>query len=165
MEKIGIEPIQFLTQVLNFSLMVLVLWKILYKPILKVLDERKKKIEQGLKYTEEMKAEQEKLEQKKNEILAKAQKEAQKIIDEGVKRGKEVEREIIQVSHQEAGRIIEAGKKEIARERDKMHKQLQKDTIEIASNLTEKMLSDILTSADHKKIIDQKLKEVEKLQR
>src|SRR3989338_9157846 len=54
MDKIGVEPVALLTQIINFLLMVLILSKILYKPILKMLDERKKKIEEGLKYTAKM---------------------------------------------------------------------------------------------------------------
>ena len=48
MENIGIEPYQLLTQVINFALMIFILTKLLYKPILKGLEERKKKIEEGL---------------------------------------------------------------------------------------------------------------------
>lgn len=159
------EPVQFLTQVFNFSLMVILLWKLLYKPILKILDERKKKIEEGLKYSEQMKFEEEKLEKKTKEVLEKAQNEAQKIIEEGKKSGKERELEILKKAHQEAARIIEAGKKEVIREREKMEKSLQKDAIDIASHLSEKIISDILTLSDHKQIIDLKLNEIEKLKR
>ena len=54
MEKLGIEPILLLTQVINFTILVVVLTKFLYKPILKMLDERKKKIEEGLTLSREM---------------------------------------------------------------------------------------------------------------
>ena len=54
MEKLGIELTQILTQIFNFTLMVFLLTKLLYKPVIKKLEERKAKIAEGLAYTEKM---------------------------------------------------------------------------------------------------------------
>ncbi|MCL4338932.1 hypothetical protein M1271_04545, partial [Patescibacteria group bacterium] len=64
MEKLGVEPFQLLTQLFNFFLMVFILTKFLYKPITKKLEERKKKIEEGLEYADRMKSEMEKSDKK-----------------------------------------------------------------------------------------------------
>ena len=55
MDKLGIEPVMLLTQVINFLVLVILLTKFLYKPILKLIDERRKKIEEGLQLAQEMK--------------------------------------------------------------------------------------------------------------
>jgi len=54
MEKLGIEPTLLLAQILNFLIIAFVLTKILYKPILQLLDKRKKTIEEGLRLTQKM---------------------------------------------------------------------------------------------------------------
>ncbi len=160
MDKIGVEPVALLTQIINFLLMVLILSKILYKPILKMLDERKKKIEEGLKYTEKMQLEMEKLEKKKAEILDKAHAEVKTIIEEGKKAGTNVESDIIKSAHEEAKHIIESGKKEIESEKAKMLKNLHRETVDVSVRMAEKILKDVLSQEDQKLIIDKKLKQI-----
>lgn len=160
MEQLGIEPIQLLTQVFNFILMLIVLTKILYKPITRALDERRKKIAEGLEYAEKMQRELEKNEQKRQEIIQKAKEEARKIIEDGKKSGKKIEVDIIQKAHQEARAIIEKGKKELDLEHSEMEKQLRKQTVEIASSMALQVIQQVLTESDHKAIIDKKLKEM-----
>ncbi|OGG19906.1 ATP synthase F0 subunit B [Candidatus Gottesmanbacteria bacterium RIFCSPHIGHO2_02_FULL_40_13] len=160
MDKIGVEPVALLTQIINFLLMVLILSKILYKPILKMLDERKKKIEEGLKYTEKMQLEMEKLEIKKTEVLDKAREEVKKIIEEGKKAGKSVEADIIKSAHEEAKHIIESGNKEIDSEKAKMLKALHRETVDVSVKMAEKILKDVLSQEDQRSIIDKKLKQI-----
>ncbi|KKP86344.1 MAG: ATP synthase subunit b, partial [candidate division CPR3 bacterium GW2011_GWE2_35_7] len=80
MEKLGIQPILIIAQIVNFVILLLLLKKFLFKPILKVLDERKKKAEE----TEELNNEAgkkflEATESEKNTI-SEAKKQADKII-------------------------------------------------------------------------------------
>lgn len=163
MDKIGVEPVALLTQILNFLLMVFILSKILYKPILKMLDERKKKIEEGLKYTDKMQLEMEKLEKMKAEILDKAHEEAKKIVEEGKKAGKNLEADIIRQAHEEAKHVIESGKKEVNSEKAKMLKTLHRETIDISVTMVEKILKEVLSPEDQKSIIDKKLKQIARL--
>ena len=72
MENLGIQPVPLLLQAINFLLLLFILKKYLYKPILKALEDRKKKIEEGLAYSEKMKAEAEKSEKKREEIISRA---------------------------------------------------------------------------------------------
>jgi len=163
MENIGIEPSQLLTQVINFLLMVILLTKLLYKPVLKALDERKKKIEESLKLAEEIKLEADKNEKKRQEIINKSKQEAKQIIEEAKKTAKQVEAEIIMKAHNEAEMIIEKGKKDIEGEREQMEKQLRNKTIEIASEMAEKVIGMVLSDRDHHKIINNKLKDLKNI--
>ncbi|OIO14684.1 ATP synthase F0 subunit B [Candidatus Gottesmanbacteria bacterium CG11_big_fil_rev_8_21_14_0_20_37_11] len=163
MENIGIEPSQLLTQVINFLLMVILLTKLLYKPVLKALDERKKKIEESLKLAEEIKLEADKNEKKRQEIINKSKQEAKQIIEEAKKTAKQVEAEIIMKAHNEAEMIIEKGKKDIEGEREQMEKQLRNKTIEIASEMAEKVIGMVLSDSDHHKIINNKLKDLKNI--
>ena len=62
-QDFGISWPFFLAQVLNFSVVGFVLWKFAFKPVIATLDERQKKISDGLKYAEEMKAKLEAVQQ------------------------------------------------------------------------------------------------------
>lgn len=162
MEKLGIEPVQLLTQIFNFVVMLLLLTKFLYKPILRVLSERRKKIQEGLEYAEKMNEELEKTDKKRQEVIEKAKEDGRKIIEESKKSGKLLEAEIIEKAHKEAGAILEKGRKELEMERGEMERQLRGNTVEIAQTWVETVLGDILTAKNQSEIINKKLKELAK---
>ncbi|MBM3282785.1 F0F1 ATP synthase subunit B [Candidatus Gottesmanbacteria bacterium] len=160
MEQLGIKADQLLSQIINFTIMMWLLGKFLYKPILKMLEERKKKIEEGLKYSEQAKTELEKIDKKRQEIINSANNEVKKIIEEGKKAGKETEAEIIKRAYKEAENIIKKGRQELELEGLETEKELKKQTVEIAATMTEKILQDIITIDDHRAFIDKKLKQL-----
>ncbi|MBI4067181.1 F0F1 ATP synthase subunit B [Candidatus Gottesmanbacteria bacterium] len=153
MDKLGIEPMQLLLQAFNFVVLVVLLSKFLYKPILKVLEERKKKIAEGLAFTERAKLEEEKAEKKRQDIIDKAKEEAKKIVDEGKVAGKKIEAEITQKAHKQSLEILEKGKRDIELERQDMEKRLKNKTVEIAEAMVTHLLRDVLTEKNQIKII------------
>lgn len=163
MEKLGIEPVQLVMQIFNFLVMVFVLTKLLYKPILKKLDERKRKIEEGLAYTEKMKQEAEKTELKRTEVINRAREEARKIVEEGKKSGRRVEEQIIEKAQKEAKTILEKGQKEVENEREEIEKKLRFQTVAIATTLVETLLGEMLKDKEQQAIINKKIQQLAKL--
>lgn len=163
MDKLGIEPIQLLTQIFNFSLMVFILTKILYKPVMGMLEERRKKIAEGLKYSQSIKDELDKIEKKKEAVLDNARKSARRIIDDAREAAVKNEEEIILAAQQEAAAVMEKTRKEMETERAEMEKTIRKEAVEIAAVMTEKILSEVLTDRDQRSIIDKKIKTVANL--
>lgn len=137
--------------------------KFLYRPILTKLEERKKKVEEGLLYTEKAKRETEEINKRRQEIINRAKEEARGIIEEGKKSGKNLEKEIIESAHQEAAQILEKGKGELELMRSQMERQLKIQTVGIARSMVKKLLEDVLTLSDHRTIIDKKIEEISKL--
>src|SRR6266446_7225871 len=72
----------FLSQVISFGIVAFLLQRFAYKPILALLDERRRKIEEGQLNAEKIKKELAEAEKRYQEILAKANADAQKMIDE-----------------------------------------------------------------------------------
>src|SRR5438128_6195833 len=81
-ETCGWNPWLFLSQVISFVIVALLLRHFAYKPILAVLEERRRKIEEGQLNAEKIKKELAEAEKRYQEILAKANADAQKMIDE-----------------------------------------------------------------------------------
>lgn len=160
MEQLGIQPLQLLTQIFNFVLMVVLLSKFLYKPILKVLDARRKKIAEGLEYTQKMQKEIEKNEIKREEILSKAKDEARRIIDEGKLRGKQKEEEIIKKAQEEASILLTKGREELNAQRQELEKDLRSKTVDIAQNWVEAVLSKVLDTKTQQTIINKKIRDL-----
>src|SRR5207249_8503411 len=80
-ETFGWNPWLFLSQVISFVIVALLLRRFAYKPILAVLEERRRKIEEGQLNAEKIKKELAEAEKRYQEILAKANADAQKMID------------------------------------------------------------------------------------
>lgn len=161
MDKLGIEPKLLLAQIINFSIIIFVLSKLLYKPILTMLEKRKKEIEEGLKITERMREEEEKFEVKKQKMLETTRKEAQGIIEEARKQGKDEEREIIAAAHKEAEEIVEKGKKDAELARLDMEKGVHSSAIELAVAMSKRLISKVISTDDQHKLISKNIKEIE----
>src|SRR4051812_32656129 len=84
----GISVPFLLAQILSFSVVALVLWKFAFKPVMATLDERQRKIEAGLKYADEMKAQLASTQQQSDAALREAQQKASVIIAEAQKSAK-----------------------------------------------------------------------------
>src|SRR5580765_4669096 len=81
-EQFGWNARLFLSQVISFIIVALVLKRFAYKPILAVLEERRQRIAEGLLNADKIKQQLAEAEQRHAEILAKANEQAQKMIDE-----------------------------------------------------------------------------------
>src|SRR5688572_12301567 len=98
----GIQPVLLAAQVVNFLILLLILKKFLYGPILKVLETRKKRIEESLKNASVIELRLQKTEEEKEKVLEKAALEARKILDEATKSANLV----IEEAHKKASQDI-----------------------------------------------------------
>lgn len=162
MEKLGIEPSLLLAQIINFSIIVVILTKFLYKPILAMLAKRKKEIEEGLAITERLRLEEEKLGIRREKLLFEARKEARTIIDEAKSLGKEAEREIVIAAHREAGEINEKAKREVVALHEALSHDIRRESVELAALMAKQLVGSVLTSADQHKLIDKYFEEAQK---
>ena len=89
MHDFGISWPGIAAQVLNVGIVIFILWKFAFKPVLATLDERQQKIASGLQYADEMKAKLEAAQQESAASAKRAQAEASRIIDEARKTAKE----------------------------------------------------------------------------
>jgi F-type H+-transporting ATPase subunit b len=164
MEQLGIEPILLLAQVVNFAIILVVLTKLLYKPILGMLEKRKNEITEGLKITERMRLEEEKFAERKEKMLAQARKEGHVLIEEAKKQAKEEEKEIVGQAKREGDEIIEKGKTEVERIRADLAKGLKKQSVELAVAMARRLLSSSLSGQDKHAILAKHIKEIESLE-
>lgn len=164
MEQLGIEPKLLLAQIVNFLIIIFVLTKVLYKPILEMLEKRRKDIAEGLAISDRMRREEEKFQEKKAAMLEVARKDAKTIIDEAKKRAAEVEKELVQKAHKQSSEIVEKGKMEAARERTSMEKSLRSEAIDLAVVMAQKLLRAVLSEDMQHKLLSTHLKDLEKVQ-
>ena len=163
MEQLGIEPQLLLAQLINFLIIFFVLSKLLYKPILGMIEKRKKEIAEGLALTEKMRLAQEKQKEKEEKLLADARREARHIVEVGEKEGEEAKKDIIAAAHKEAEGIVAKGREDVAGLRAQMEKDVRNAAVTLASAMTKRLVSSVLSSADQHKLLSKQLKDLEKV--
>jgi len=163
MEQLGIQPMLLLAQIVNFAIIVFALNKFLYKPIISFLEKRKKEIEEGLALTKKMKDEEEKLEAKKQKLLETTRKDAKELLEKAKKDAKAEAKEIIAEAHKQAEALIDKKRSEFEAEYAQKEKELKGQAVTLAGFMVEKLLSGVLSQDQQHKLINQKLKELEKI--
>ncbi|MBI3577661.1 F0F1 ATP synthase subunit B [Candidatus Gottesmanbacteria bacterium] len=161
MEQLGIQPQALIMQVINFTILVVVLTKLLYKPILRMLDKRQKEIEEGVKLTEKLRLEEEKLTARRQKLLDQTRAEARRMLEEAKAAGKDVEKEVVAAAQKEAGEIVEKAKAEAARIHDGLASEIRKESATLASAMVARMLTG-LSAAEQHKIVARNLKDIAK---
>lgn len=91
---------------INFALVLLVLWRFLYRPLIKVLEDRREKVTQGVKDAEHAQKKLAEIEGSRAGVLAKAGSEADQIISHAQKRGVDKERELLSRAEASAASVI-----------------------------------------------------------
>jgi len=163
MDKLGIEPSLLLAQIVNFLIIMVVLNKLLYKPILTMLEKRKKKIEESLALTESLKAEEEKLAAKSEKVLEQARKQGQELIEEARAQGKEEEKRIIAEAKKNAEEIIQKAKNEGERMKKDMENHMKDEAIELAVSMSKRLLTGVMTNEVQQKVIHAHIKDLKNL--
>lgn len=110
----GIDWRLLLIQAVNFGVLMLALWAFLYKPLLKLLDERRSKIEKGVRDAEEADAKLKSASEEKRAMLVAATKEADALAERARRELVEKEKQSALLADEKAGRIIATAEKESA---------------------------------------------------
>lgn len=143
-----------LAQMVNFVIVLLVLYKFAYKPILKVLNERTNKIEKGLKDAEKAQKELADIDVKKEEFFAEAKKESQKIMAVAEDNASKQRAEILKEAKIQAEGILQEAKRRIEDEKNKTLKEIRSEVSDMVVLATEKFLSQKMNAQEEKKIIE-----------
>ncbi len=135
----------FLSQVVSFVIVALLLRRFAYKPILAILEERRQRIEQGLLNAELIKKQLAEAEQHHAEILAKANADAQKMIDEArassAHLAERKEQEAIAAAEQIMAKAREAGAVEHERTMEALKRELGRLVVDTTAKVTGKVLT------------------------
>ena len=151
-ETFGWEPRLFLSQVISFVLVALLLRWFAYKPILRVLQQRRDQIAQAQLNAEKIKQQLAEAEQRHAEILSKANAEAQKMIDEARASASVVaerkQQEAIAAAEQIVAKAREAG----AIEHERTMAQLKRELGRLVVDTTAKVTGKVLTADDQRRL-------------
>jgi|SRR3989344_2828274 len=158
--KFGINPILLAAQIVNFLIILYVLKRFLYKPILKVLKNREETIKQGLNQAEEARLLLEKTAEKEKNILKEAQLQARKILDDTRGQSQEMMRHAEETAKKQAESILKDARTQISFEARETERRLSAHVSKLAVQFLEKSVADFFTPEEQEMIIKNALKKM-----
>jgi F-type H+-transporting ATPase subunit b len=157
--SLGINVSTLIAQVVNVAILFGLLYLVAYKPIMRMLDERSRKIKESMDNTEYIKQQAERAEDEASRRIEAAAKEGQEAIARAMRTGEEVRQEAQQKARSEGEALIARAKSEIQRERDEAIDQLRESFADITIQAAGKVIDRTLDEKAHRDIIDKVLKE------
>lgn len=142
----------FLSQVISFVLVALLLRRFAYQPILNVLHERRERIAEGLRNAEKIKQQLAEAEKHHAEILAKAHAEAQKMIDEARESSAHLADRKLQEAIVAAEQVMARAREASALEHERTMAELKREVGRLVVETTAKVTGKVLTSEDQRRL-------------
>jgi F-type H+-transporting ATPase subunit b len=158
-DALGLNLPQLIAQIVNFFLLLIILRLTLYKPILKMLDERKQRISEGLNAAEIARAEATQAQANIQQQLDAARKEGQDMVANAQQIATRIQAEAREQAGRERGAALERATAEIQLERDRAIADLRGEFADITVRAAERVIGQSLDRQAHQRIIDETLAE------
>ena len=159
MEGLGINLPTLLAQIINFAILLGLMYLVAYKPIMRMFDERSRRIRESMEQTEFIKEQAARAEEEAQKRIEQAAKEGQEVIARAVRTGEEVKREAQQEARKEAESLIARARMEIQRERDDAIGELRREFADLTILAASKVIDRSLDKEAHRQLIDKVLAE------
>ena len=157
---VQLDPGLFVWTIITFLILLGVLTRFAWKPLLKALETRENEISQSLEDAKKAKQELERLSAESDEIISKARSEAQGIVSEGKKAAEQLSATTLNKAKEEAMANLSAAKEQIKIERDKAIVEIKGEVVNLSLSIAEKLVKKNLSKEDNKSLIDESLKNV-----
>ncbi|MEI6071685.1 MAG: F0F1 ATP synthase subunit B [Verrucomicrobiae bacterium] len=151
----GVTWPKFIAQVILFMIVYLILKKFAFGPVVAMFEERRRRIEEGQVNAEKIKKHLAESEFRCQEILRKANADAQRIIEEGRESSEAHSQKATQQAIKDAESIIVRAHESVVLDREKMVAEVKKEMIHLVVDTTAKVVGKILTPEDHERLADE----------
>ena len=163
MEALGINLGYLISQIVNFTLLAVLLYFVAYKPILRMLDERSARIKKGLEDAELASKRAAEMEQAFEQRMAEARKDGQEIIAQATQLSEKARQDILETAREDARTLVEKAKEEIVRERDLAMAELRQQVADLSLTISEKVIGKTLDEQRQRQLIAEFLEQTEEL--
>jgi len=156
---IGINLPLLIAFIINFIILFALLGLFLYKPVMKMLDERAKRIKESMEQAEATKAQYAHAEEEVKKLIIKAREDGQALVSQATQMGERVKEEAKEGAKKEAQVIIDRTRIELEEERDRIIDDLRREFVDISISAAEKVIKETLDKERHRKLIEEALEE------
>jgi F-type H+-transporting ATPase subunit b len=155
MEALGLNPVSILFHTINFLILLFILQRFLYKPVMTMLDERSEKIRESVEAAERMRLETARADQERAEALRQARREAEELVTRAMQEADRIRSESRQVAQEEAQRIIARAEQEANAERQQAMQELRAQVADLAILAAERVIARNLDSQANRVLVEQ----------
>ncbi|MDR3592256.1 MAG: F0F1 ATP synthase subunit B [Negativicutes bacterium] len=142
-----------IAQIINFLILVAILTKVAYKPLMKALADRQARIAESLETADKERAAAEQLKREYQEQLAQARTQAQAIVDKATKLAEQTRDEIMQEARTEHARLLKEAREEIAREQQRAIAELKNEVVSLSIAAATKIIGHNIDAAANAKLV------------
>lgn len=161
---IGINPVYLGSQIFSFVILLWVLKRFIYKPILKKLAERAEETKRSLEKAEEIAQSQEQFEEKQTKILEKSQIQAAELLSQAQKQAQKEKARIIDEAKNEAQSAAAAEYAKFEAKLKEQERKILQNTGKMVIKTSRKLLSQYLDKQSHHQILQKQLQKIKKVQ-
>lgn len=148
-------------QVVNFIILLVILKVVAYKPILSMLERRRKTIEDSLDKAKQIEETHAKLEEKSQTILDKAKADADKLVKQAKEVGESVKNELVEEAKRQQQQLVEQTKSQIESEKLKMLDEAKKELGYLVVSAASKVIEKNLDQKSNEKLVASAIGELE----
>jgi F-type H+-transporting ATPase subunit b len=156
---IGINLPLLIAFIINFVILFALLGLVLYKPVMKMLDERSKRIKESMERAEATKEEYAHAEEVVKKLISKAREDGQALVSQATQIGERLKEEAREGARKEAQVIVDRTRAELEEERDRIIDDLRREFVDISISAAEKVIKETLDKERHRKLIEETLEE------
>ena len=157
---IRLDPGSIIWTIITFLVLLWILSKFAWKPILKGLADRESSIKGDLETARKEREEAGRLLEEHQKAIAGAKKEASKIIQEAQEASARIKDEGVVQTKEVTAQMLERAKEEITREEERARKELRKHVADLTAIATSKLLGKVITPEDHERLIRESMEEL-----
>lgn len=162
---LGISWQGLVAQIINFVILLVLLYIIGYKPIRKMLDERKSRIKEGMEKAELAEQAAKRAEEEVQRLLEEARKEGQMVVAQAAEIGERLKVEAREEARRDVEALISRARDEIKMERDEAIDRLRAEFGDLAILAAERVIRRTLDKEAHRQLIDEVLEEATTLKK
>ncbi len=155
-----VDPGLLLWTVITFLVLLLLLWKAAWKPIVEALDARAEKIRGDIDQADKSRQEAEKVLAEHKELMANARGESAKIIAQGREEAEKVKTEIVEKASKEAKDLAERAKKEIVLAKETALNELKTEIVNISTEIASRVIEKNLKPEDQNALVEEALNKI-----
>ena len=141
-------------QAFNFLLLLFLLSKLLYRPLMAKMDERSQAIQRSLDEAQAARAQAQKEREEHAAKIQASHAEAQQIRAEALKDAADEQRRLVEAAKAEAGRLVTSARQEMDQDVRRARQELRQEVADLAIAAAERLIKKSLNDADHRRIVD-----------
>jgi F-type H+-transporting ATPase subunit b len=158
--KLGIDWTLLVAQLINFTILMVLLTYFVYKPILRLLDDRRERVRKSMEDAKKIENQKREIDQFRVEQLRKVDEECGKFLETAKTQAEAVKKEILAGAEKEAAQVLSKAREQVGEERERLLQETQETLASVIVRMTEKILEKEFTGADQQRLLTQVKKQL-----